>query len=452
MQTEAIFENIADRICEEIISAKKSIYIAVAWFTNQNIFNLLLEKANKGCHVSLLISNDEINNSSRIDFNRLNTLKSKVYKVGNGENDLMHNKFCVIDFSTVITGSYNWSYKAENNFENIVITENDTILAEKFVEEFEKIRRLYFPDNCESEQKEFPLNVIVKRLEILKNYVQLEDIEAIHYEIKKLTEYKFNPELEEIIILVSNHDYSKTIEAIQYFTNRYNQIIRWNDPLISALKWEIKLLENRITAYDNEKIEIEKLLSQFQHRHSLELGDLILEILKLRKIKFKDDKEKYDEAFEDEYHYKKQYEKDKQKTLTNLNEVDKMKLKKNFRKATSLCHPDKVDDDFKAEAQNIFIELKSAYDENDLARVTEILISLENGKQFDLKSDTITEKEKLKAMIIQLKRKLEQIEKELDDLHKSAILVEIKNIGNWDQYFNENRELLKCELEKLINE
>jgi hypothetical protein len=44
MQTEALFENIAIRIQEEIQKAQKSIYIAVAWFTNRNIFERLLSK------------------------------------------------------------------------------------------------------------------------------------------------------------------------------------------------------------------------------------------------------------------------------------------------------------------------------------------------------------------------------------------------------------------------
>src|SRR5688572_27433069 len=118
MQTEAVFENIAERIQHEISKAQKSIFIAVAWFTNNNIFNELVGKARNGCTVSLIISNDSINLNSSNDFEALRIAKSKVYKIGNSETELMHNKFCIIDYSTVITGSYNWSYKAENNFEN----------------------------------------------------------------------------------------------------------------------------------------------------------------------------------------------------------------------------------------------------------------------------------------------------------------------------------------------
>ena len=48
MQTEALFENIADRIEQELTQAEQSIYIAVAWFTNSRLFNALLDKAKQG--------------------------------------------------------------------------------------------------------------------------------------------------------------------------------------------------------------------------------------------------------------------------------------------------------------------------------------------------------------------------------------------------------------------
>jgi phosphatidylserine/phosphatidylglycerophosphate/cardiolipin synthase-like enzyme len=98
----------------------------------------------------------------------------------------MHNKFCVIDYNTVITGSYNWSYKAENNFENIIVNYNDTGLAEQFVNEFIQIKNKYYPDEPKTEN-EFPLEKIIKRLEILKNFIILEDIDDVKCNCKKHT-------------------------------------------------------------------------------------------------------------------------------------------------------------------------------------------------------------------------------------------------------------------------
>ena len=448
MQTEAIFENIAERIQEEISKAQKSIFIAVAWFTNKNLFNELLNKARNGCTVSLIISDDDINLNSKIDFEQLLTAKSKVYKIGNGDTELMHNKFCVIDYSTVITGSYNWSYKAENNFENVIITSNDTTLAEQFIAEFNNIRRQYYPDVV-NEEIVFPLNKIIKRLEILNNYILLEDIEELNKETSKLKEYDFNSDLQDIILEVRKEEFASAISKIQSFISKNQQLSIWTDPEIAALKLEIKNLENQLSGYDNEKIEIEKLLSEFHHRHAIELGEIILDILKLRKLKFKADKIKYEEAENDEKQYREQVATEKEKEIFELTEEQKSELKKKFRKATIMCHPDKVANEFTEAAQRIFIELKQAYDANDLKRVSEILEELEKGNFFKTKSETIQEKDLLKAAIAKLKRQITILETEIITIKESETFQTIISIEDWDEYFNLTKEKLQRELEEL---
>ncbi len=446
MQTEAIFENIAERILTEIQKANNSIYIAVAWFTNKSIFEQLIKKAKNGCQIQIIISNDLINENSSIDFNKLEKHNGKVYKIGNGDTELMHNKFCIIDFNTVITGSYNWSYKAENNFENIVINSNDTSLAEQFVTEFNQIKKKYYPN--ETIQNEFPIEIIIKRLEIIKNFILLEDIDDISIAVEKLKIYQFNEDVKTIITSISNKEFAKAITTIQEFINSYQQITIWNDPEIAGIKLEIKILESQINAFDNEKIELEKVISDFQHRHTIELGEVILEVLRLRKIKYKNHK-KETEAEEDFNNYSKQYETEKDKKQFELDEEEKLELKKKFRKATTMCHPDKVSEEQKAEAEEIFIELKKAYDEHDLEKVNQLLHDLENGKKFVSQADSISEKEKLKITLEKLKQKLKGIENEIISLKETEIFTTINNITNWDNYFTETKTQLEEELQNL---
>lgn len=448
MQTEAVFENIGERIEQEISKARKSIFIAVAWFTNKEIFNQLVRKARKGCAISILISDDKINQNSSIDFDQLVIGQSRVYKVGNGDTELMHNKFCVIDYSTIITGSYNWSYKAETNFENVIITTNDTTLAEQFIAEFNHIRKQYFPEAPKAEIV-FPISKIVKRLEILKNYILLEDLEELKKETGKLEVYNFNADLDEIIEDVRKEEFAAAIKKIQNFISKNQQLSIWIDPEVAALKFEIKNLENQLNAFDNEKIELEKLLSEFQHRHTVELGDIILEILRLRKIKFKTNQAKYKEAENDERQYQEQVNNEKGKGILELTEEEKTVLKKTFRKATVLCHPDKVSDEFKADAQSVFIELKVAYDKNDLKKVTEILNYLEKGNYFKYRSETALEADLLKVVIAKLRRQIETLETEIISIKQSDTFKTIKNIADWDEYFRKIKEKLQSELIEL---
>jgi hypothetical protein len=448
MQTEAVFENIALRIQEEIGKAQKSIYIAVAWFTNRNIFDQLLLKANDGCTVHLIVSDDEINNNSSIDFERLKNCGGKVYKIGNGNTDLMHHKFCVIDYKTVITGSYNWSYKAETNSENITINSEDPILAEQFVKEFINVKNKQFPGTIKK-GNDYPLEKIIKRLEILKNYILLEDLEDIQNTAQKLQEYDSNEDINAIIIALQQKEFSRAIVKIQKFITNYQQLSVWNDPEISALKLELRILESQINAFDNEKVELEKVLSDFQYRHTIELGEIILEVLKYRKAIFKDNDKRAKETEEDYDNYNEQFETEKNKQQFDLTEDEKTELKKNYRKATMLCHPDKVSEEQKSEAEKVFIELKEAQERNDIQTVNRILKELENGNIFSLQTEKIEEKTVLKARVEKLRYKLQQLEKQITELKNSESFIEINAISNWDNYFAETKEQLQNELESL---
>src|SRR5690606_1368002 len=304
MHTEAVFENIANRIETEIDKAQKSILIAVAWFTNKNLFEAIVRKSKKGCQISLMITDDEINNNSGIDYNRLTTANSKIYKIGNGDRNLMHNKFCVIDISTVITGSYTWSYKAESNHENIVVNYEDLALAKQFVNEFNYIKSLYFTDVSKEEPKQdFPLDVIIKRLEVLKNFIVLEDFEDISHTAQKLKKFEEHSAIQKIVELTEKQLFGEVMELIKDFISQYQQLAVWNDPEIDGFKLEIKILANHINAFENEKTDLEKTINDFQYQHTKELGELILEILKLRKQQLKDE-----ESENDYNQYQKQYD------------------------------------------------------------------------------------------------------------------------------------------------
>lgn len=451
MQTTAIFSNIAESISQELQQAEQSIYLAVAWLTNPMLFNILVDKANDGVTVQLLASNDYINKRSGIDFSALNIDNSVAYLIGDGKDDLMHNKFCVIDHSVVITGSYNWSRKAEkNNHENIVITKDDFELADQFIAQFKQIRDSYF---SHSESQEFPVAKIIKRLEILKNYVLLEDEEDIERESRKLTVYNFQQDIAEIIFALKQNAFGKAIEIIEDFIRRHHQLTIYADVELAALKLEIRHLEYQANAYDDEKTELEKVLILFQNRHSRELGQYISLLLHLRKLKalVDNDDEQFNEAAQDEWEYNQQLAEESEKEIFELSEDERSELKKAYKRASILCHPDKVNEDLKEIAEETFNRLKQAYEANDLNAVNEILADLQQGK-FTKRSDTINEKEKLKAEIHKLKEKIAHLEAEIFAIKESEEYQTITEIEDWDDYFDDIRSQLMGEIERFETE
>lgn len=134
-----LFNNIESEIISVIKKSKSSLKIAVTWFTNHEIFNeILIKLENPEFKVDLIVLNDRINNKREgLNFQKLIDLKGNFY-YSNNEN-MVHHKFCIIDDSVLITGSYNWTYYAENrNWENVVFIENKDVVS-GYVSEFDNI-------------------------------------------------------------------------------------------------------------------------------------------------------------------------------------------------------------------------------------------------------------------------------------------------------------------------
>lgn len=136
------FEEIFTTISQEIKQAKYIIWVAVSWITNLDLLRLLYQKQKEGVCVEIIVNDDEINNKLLKEKNIEKFLR--IYK--DNTSSLMHNKFCVIDLKKVITGSYNWTNKAEYNNENISMIK-DRITAEEYANEFKEIKSKIIREN-----------------------------------------------------------------------------------------------------------------------------------------------------------------------------------------------------------------------------------------------------------------------------------------------------------------
>lgn len=193
---EAYFSNIKNILVEKINSAQNEISIAVAWFTNQELFDVIIECLNKNIQINIILIDDYINkNEYGIDFSYF------IERGGNlffsTDEKIMHNKFCIIDNKTLITGSYNWTYYAENkNWENILIT-NNTAIVNQYRTEFDTIRislqktEVYEPYtlyNIETDIFSNDYNYLIQDLslkgEIIGNKVIAEEISQLRNKIK----------------------------------------------------------------------------------------------------------------------------------------------------------------------------------------------------------------------------------------------------------------------------
>ncbi len=135
--TKICFKNIENELSATISIAKKRIFVAVAWFTNSRLYDDLTLALKRNVEAKVLILDDILNrNEFGLNFGILSKLGAEV-RFANFDKGTMHNKFCIID-DLVITGSYNWTYHANNNSENILMTDEESVVN-SYREEFDRL-------------------------------------------------------------------------------------------------------------------------------------------------------------------------------------------------------------------------------------------------------------------------------------------------------------------------
>ena len=384
------------------------------------------------------------------------------------------------------------------------------------------------------------MNEIVKRLEIIKSSIAIEDEEIIELQVIKLQKMNIDDDVKKILISLEKNEYDKAFKSIDEYLKKYSGVTLYADPEVQGLKLELKALESKLQKLVEQKTEALNSIEEFNREYTLKIGSLIEEILALKKEilhkktiaktklkeQYKQDKKIYeetrstideikksieeleevldaideesaeyeeytklyddlkeslhdleedqerqeeqlkeiedeldDESIEkeyeeaknayEEYHQEHKEINEQQKDINILDEKEKKELKKLYKKAARLCHPDIVADEHIEQAKEIMQALNNAYSKQDLAEVKMILLSLENGTGFTASSDDIDDAKILKAKIDEIKSKLHEVESEVEEIQKDETFTTLSALDDWDAYFEELKEKLQEEKERL---
>jgi hypothetical protein len=228
------------------------------------------------------------------------------------------------------------------------------------------------------------------------------------------------------------------------------------DPEVEKLKQEIINLENEIGLLATEKGEIERRIHQYQIRYNRELGEIIQKIFEKRRDKLKTEAEndpkkesKYEEAEKDYQDFKGEYERASQTPPPAvISEEEQSELKEKYRKACKQCHPDKVAEHLKEKAEQIFVELQSAYENNNLQKVTELLAKIESGI-FDEQADKADTKELLLKTFESLTISLQNLQNEVAQMKEFEVYKTLLTVTNITEHFEKLKSQLLNELEQL---
>ncbi len=241
--------------------------------------------------------------------------------------------------------------------------------------------------------------------------------------------------------------------------------IREKEEIFENLKDETKILKSRIEelelelentdefddAYDELYSQLEFLKDKLNSKEK-ELNQKRKET-KEAKQEFEEDEttQEYKESKQDYEYFHNEYEEVLKEERYDLTDKEQKELKKLYRKAARLCHPDIVSTELKEQAQVIIQKLNDAYAKRDLQNVKEIFEALESGKSFDVASDTIEDKALLKSKIVDIRNTIDKTIQDLDEIKEDETFKIIQEHENIEEYFDEIKSELEAEYNRLSN-
>lgn len=119
-------------ILDTIGSARKEIRIAVYTFAKKSFSDALIAQAKRGVKVLVKLDAREAQFEYTVGLIvAMKQAKVSVELIQMPPRDKMHHKFMVVDGTTVVTGSFNWTRQASDlNYENVVLIRSAPIALE----------------------------------------------------------------------------------------------------------------------------------------------------------------------------------------------------------------------------------------------------------------------------------------------------------------------------------
>jgi len=283
-------------------------------------------------------------------------------------------------------------------------------------------------------------DLVYKRDELLR------EIEEFNNEYN----LKFSSLLDEILALKEENIYKK----IELYKLKKEKLLKDENILkkLEEKKYKIKAKIDKIkhniklnNATDKDEIELKELEIALDEVNA-QIEFINKEKNLLQREDFEKLKEELDEVKADKEEF---YEEIKEaKKIEQLNEQQKIELKKIYRKISKLIHPDVVDENHKEEASDIMAKVNELYKLHKINDLKNILFEIEH-KNFIFNSDMIDEEEILQKEIYNMKDKIVEVQKEIDEIQANEIF---EIIENKEKYFIQTKESLEKRLADLKSE
>jgi chromosome segregation ATPase len=301
------------------------------------------------------------------------------------------------------------------------------------------------------------------------------ELKVLEKKLKNLTEKKkdytieiddFNREyslrlgaiIQQILSLEEKILHQRIIKEEQAFQAKKEAFNKAKEAVKSTKKQVVEI-EEELDDLDELSEEYDELYEQYQdlkedlNHQEQDLNEKRKEAKQAKEELDEDPANKeYQNAKEDSETFEKEYEEVISEEVYGLTDEQLNELKKAYKKAARLCHPDILPEEMKEQAHQIMSELNIARRVKDLEKVKEILLSLQSGELFKDASDIIQNKDLLKAKIEKIRERIASTKEEIYELENSDDFKFIHETEDQEEFFDIREAQLKEELEQLGQE
>ena len=163
---------------------------------------------------------------------------------------------------------------------------------------------------------------IIKRLEIIKSSIAIDDEEIIELQIIKLKELDADSGIKNILKKLENLDYGSVMNDIENYIKQHTGIVEYVDSEVLGLKLELKSLEKKLQSLSQEKTEYLNDIEEFNTQYNIHLGEITRNILNLKKdILYKQTQKQ--QKLKDKYKEDTQIYQDSKDTIDEIKEAIK---------------------------------------------------------------------------------------------------------------------------------
>ena len=138
-------ESVSNRVIGEFQRARYSIWIANIWFTDNAIYDLLIEKVKEGINVEILLSIDHIMSCDEYArLQRFIDIGGELFLINETEQNRILNKgFCMVDYSTVIDSGFEEKTYLEPGYSSYFMHEYPEALVDHYFNEYFSVKNKY---------------------------------------------------------------------------------------------------------------------------------------------------------------------------------------------------------------------------------------------------------------------------------------------------------------------